>query len=94
MFVNPVPGEVTAGGLIDELGLRGLTIGTASVSDKHANFVQASDSGSAADVRAVIEHVRAAVERQTGHRMRSEVRLVGFDDTDPLSFDETAATDD
>ncbi len=88
VFVNPVPGEVTAGGLIDGLGLRGFRIGTASVSDKHANFVQAGEGGSAADVRAVIESVRARVAAATGFRLRSEVRLVGFDDTDPLSFDE------
>lgn len=87
VFVNPVPGEVTAGGLIDGLGLRGFAIGTACVSDKHANFVQASDGGSATDVRDVIEHVRAEVAGRTGYRLRSEVRLVGFDDTDPLSFD-------
>lgn len=93
VFVNPVPGEVTAGGLIDGLGLRGLTIGTASVSDKHANFVQASDGGRAADVRSVIEHVRAVVAQETGYQLRSEVRLVGFDDADPLSFDDGATTD-
>jgi UDP-N-acetylmuramate dehydrogenase len=93
VFMNPVPGEVTAGGLIDGLGLRGLTIGSASVSDKHANFVQAEDGGRAADVRAVIEHVRGVVARETGYRLRSEVRLVGFDDTDPLSFDDTPVRD-
>ena len=93
VFVNPVPGEVTAGGLIDGLGLRGFSIGTAFVSDKHANFIQAGEGGRAADVRAVIEHVRATVAAETGYRLRSEVRLVGFDDTDPLSFDEAGAID-
>jgi UDP-N-acetylmuramate dehydrogenase len=88
VFVNPVPGEVTAGGLIDGLGLRGFAIGSACVSEKHANFVQASDGGRAGDVRAVIEHVRAVVARETGYQLRSEVRLVGFDDADPLSFDD------
>jgi UDP-N-acetylmuramate dehydrogenase len=87
VFVNPVPGEVTAGGLIDALGLRGLRIGTAWVSEKHANFIQAGEGGSAADVRAVIETVRRRVSDATGYRLRSEVRLVGFDDTDPMSFD-------
>lgn len=80
VFVNPVPGEVTAGALIDGLGLRGLRIGSAHVSDKHANFIQSSDGGSAADVRAVIETVRQRVAEETGYVMRSEVRLVGFDD--------------
>jgi UDP-N-acetylmuramate dehydrogenase len=87
VFVNPVPGEVTAGGLIDQLGLRGLRIGSAWVSEKHANFVQAGESGRAADVRAVIEEVRARVADATGFRLRSEVRLVGFDDVEPMSFD-------
>ena len=84
VFVNPVPGEVTAGALIDGLGLRGLRIGTAHVSEKHANFIQASDGGSAADVQAVIETVRRRVADETGFLLRSEVRLVGFDDAEAL----------
>jgi UDP-N-acetylmuramate dehydrogenase len=94
VFVNPVPGHgpeaVSAGGLIDSLGLRGTRFGTAWVSEKHANFIQASEGGSAADVRAAIEQVRARVAAATGYRLRSEVRLVGFDDADPLSFEEHA----
>lgn len=82
VFVNPVPGEVTAGMLIDRLGLRGFRIGTAWVSDKHANFVQASERGTATDVRAVIEAVRARVAEATGYQLRSEVRLVGFDEAE------------
>ena len=80
VFVNPVPGEVSAGLLVDGLGLRGLRIGSAWVSEKHANFIQAAEGGSAADVRAVIEAVRARVAEETGVRLRSEVRLVGFGD--------------
>lgn len=80
VFVNPVPGELAAGALIDRLGLRGLRIGTAHVSDKHANFIQADEGGTAADVRAVMEEVRRRVGAETGHQLRSEVRMVGFDD--------------
>ena len=47
-------------------GLRGMRIGSAWVSEKHANFVQAADGGSADDVRAVIEAVRTAVADATG----------------------------
>ncbi|MEO5724213.1 MAG: UDP-N-acetylmuramate dehydrogenase [Ilumatobacteraceae bacterium] len=79
VFVNPVPGELAAAELIDRLQLRGFRIGGASVSDKHANFVQADDDATAADVRAVIEHVRTRVAAATGILLRSEVRLVGFD---------------
>jgi UDP-N-acetylmuramate dehydrogenase len=82
VFVNPVPGQVTAGELIDGLGLRGLRIGTAQVSHKHANFIQADDGGRASDVRAVIESVRRRVADETGYVLRSEVRLVGFEGAD------------
>ena len=90
VFVNPVPGEVSAGLLIDQLGLRGLRVGTAWVSEKHANFIQASDGGSADDVRAVIEIVRRRVADATGIELRSEVRLVGFED-EPVSESERRA---
>ena len=79
VFVNPVPGEVTAGALVDRVGLRGTRLGSAHVSDKHANFIQADENGSAADVFALIELVRARVADETGYLMRSEVRLVGFE---------------
>ena len=78
VFVNPVPGELSAGSLIDSLGLRGFRIGTAWVSEKHANFIQSSEHGSADDVRAVIDAVRARVAEATGFVLRSEVRLIGF----------------
>lgn len=80
VFVNPVPGEVAAAQLIDGLGLRGFRVGGAYVSEKHANFIQAGDDATAADVRAVMEHVRDAVQVQCGVLLRSEVKLVGFDD--------------
>jgi UDP-N-acetylmuramate dehydrogenase len=79
VFVNPVPGEVTAGELIDRCGLRGHRLGSAHVSDKHANFIQADDGGHAIDVVRLIDLVRSRVAAETGHVMRSEVRLVGFD---------------
>lgn len=92
VFVNPVPGEVAAGALVDGLGLRGFRIGSAHVSEKHANFIQGSEGGSAADVRAVMEEVRRRVAEATGYVLRSEVRLVGFDDADPMSFAEPGVT--
>lgn len=80
VFVNPVPGEISAGALIDAAGLRGLRHGSAHVSDKHANFIQADDEGSARDVRALMRIVRDRVEETSGYRLRSEIRLVGFED--------------
>jgi UDP-N-acetylmuramate dehydrogenase len=83
VFVNPVPGELAAAQLIDGLGLRGFRVGGACVSHKHANFIQATEHSTAADVRAVMEHVRTVVFEATGFLLRSEVRLVGFTDVEP-----------
>jgi UDP-N-acetylmuramate dehydrogenase len=80
VFVNPVPGEVSAGALVDAAGLRGLRHGTAHVSTKHANFIQADDGGSADDVYALIRIVRERVAEASGYVLRSEIRLVGFED--------------
>ncbi len=82
VFVNPVPGEVSAGALIDAAGLRGHRLGTATVSHKHANFIQADEGGRADDVLALMTEVRGVVEASSGFRLRSEIRLVGFDDGD------------
>ena len=67
VFTNP-PGD-SAGRLIEACGLKGLRIGTAEVSPKHANFIQADRGGSADDVRRLIDAVRAEV--LAGHRDRS-----------------------
>lgn len=82
VFVNPVPGEVSAGELVDGLGLRGFRIGSAEVSTRHANFIQADPGGSADDVLAVIAEVHRRVLEATGYDLRTEVRLVGFGDDD------------
>jgi UDP-N-acetylmuramate dehydrogenase len=84
VFVNPVPGEVSAGALIDAAGLRGHRIASAEVSTKHANFIQADEGGRAADVRALMSFVRDRVEATSGFRLRSEIRLVGFGDEDEV----------
>jgi len=80
VFVNPIPHELSAGKLIDDLGLRGLRLGTASVSDKHANFIQSDPGGSADDVARLITLVRERVAAATGYVLRSEIRLVGFEE--------------
>ncbi len=78
VFTNP-EGDA-AGRLIEEAGLKGFRLGTAAVSEKHANFIQAEKDGRADDVRALMEHVRAVVADRCGVTLHAEVRLLGFRD--------------
>ena len=78
VFVNPVSGASSAGALIDELGLRDYRIGSAVVSAKHANFIQADEDGRADDVVELMTFVRQRVFEAHGIDLRSEIRLVGF----------------
>ncbi len=80
VFTNP-PGD-SAGRIIDACGLKGFRLGTAEVSPRHANFIQADPGGSADDVLALIDHVRSVVAEATGVTLRTEVRLVGFPGAD------------
>lgn len=76
VFTNP-KGD-SAGRLVEVAGCKGLRIGSAEVSRKHANFIQADPNGSAADVAALIAEVRTRVEVVTGVRLSPELRTVGF----------------
>ena len=88
VFVNPEPGKVSAGAVIDELGMRGMRVGSAQVSEKHANFIQADVGGNAQDVVALMAEVRRRVRDERGYVLRSEIRLIGFEDeTDPVIMD-------
>lgn len=78
VFVNPV-GD-SAGRLVESAGLKGVRMGTAQVSAKHANFIQADAGGSADDVWRLVEHIRAEVLARTGVALVPEVRMVGFPD--------------
>ncbi len=76
VFANPA--GASAGQLIDAAGCKGLRVGTASVSDKHANFIQADTNGSADDVHELMDRVIGIVQEQFGVQLRPETRLVGF----------------
>ena len=71
------PDVASAGKLIDDLGLKGLSSGAVRVSEKHANFLVAADGATAADVAALIRDVRLRVFDATGVRLELEIRLVG-----------------
>ena len=76
VFRNPEGDH--AARLIENCGLKGYAIGGASVSEKHANFiVNAEGRASAADVEALIGHVRDVVLHRTGVDLEPEVRIIG-----------------
>jgi len=75
VFRNP-EGDY-AGRLIEAAGLKGMRIGGAAVSEKHANFIVNEGGASAADIEALITAVRAKVSAMFGIELELEVRIVG-----------------
>ena len=65
-----------AGTLIDQCGLKGLTVGGAQVSKKHAGFVINIDGATCADVLELIAQVQARVFAETGVRLEPEVKII------------------
>ena len=81
VFTNPP--DDSAGRLVDAAGCKGLRVGTAEVSTKHANFIQADDGGRADDVRALMDEIVRRVRDHTGVTLKPETRLVGFENSRP-----------
>ncbi len=75
VFKNP-PGE-RAGQLIEAAGLKGLQIGGAQISSRHANFIVNRGGATADDVLALIARAQQAVRERTGIELELEVRIVG-----------------
>lgn len=73
IFKNP-DGQ-SAGQLIDRAGLKGLRIGGAYVSERHANFIMADAGAKADDVRKLIEAVREKVRETHGVRLTPEIQI-------------------
>lgn len=74
-FRNP-EGDFAAR-LIEASGLKGLTIGGAQVSEKHANFIVNLGHASAADIEALIEQVKSTVLAKQGVALVQEVKVIG-----------------
>ena len=77
VFRNP-PGD-SAGRLIEAAGLKGLRVGGAVVSDKHANFFQAEAGATARDVLDLVAEVQRRVAKTTGVELVPELHVVGDD---------------
>jgi len=79
-FKNPA-GEPAHGRkawqLVDEAGCRGLQLGAAQVSEKHANFLINTGAATSAEIEGLGEEVRARVAKQTGVALEWEIQRVG-----------------
>ncbi len=75
IFKNP-PGNF-AGRLIEAAGLKGLRVGAAQVSDRHANFIVNRGGANASEVAALITQVRRQVHKVSGVLLEPEIRRIG-----------------
>ena len=76
-FKNPSR-ETPAARLIEDAGLKGLRVGRAHVSEKHANFLVAEPGATADDITALAAEVVRRVHETSGYQLSEEVRRLGF----------------
>jgi UDP-N-acetylmuramate dehydrogenase len=76
VFRNP-PGQKAASQLIDQAGLKGVRVGEAEVSTKHANFIVNKGRAKAADVIDLMRQIQEAVFQRFGVNLEPEVTIVG-----------------
>lgn len=76
VFRNPEPRK--AGQLIEELGLKGLSVGGAQVSPLHANFIVNTGNATAADIDTLLRQVQDKVLEKYGILLHPEVKRLGF----------------
>ena len=68
-----------AGHLIEDMGLKGMTVGGAQISSKHANFIINRGNATAADVLGLIEFIQSKVKKEKGVNLETEVVIIGED---------------
>jgi UDP-N-acetylenolpyruvoylglucosamine reductase len=75
IFKNPQ--AIPAGQLIEELGLKGLAVGGARVSEVHGNFIVNEGKATASDVLELIAAIRERARKERGIELESEVMILG-----------------
>ena len=75
MFKNPA--TIPAGRLIDELGLKGMSVGAARISQEHGNFLVNDGGATAKDVLELIGILRAKAKAERGIDLHTEVEIIG-----------------
>jgi UDP-N-acetylenolpyruvoylglucosamine reductase len=81
---DPRANGMSAGRLLDAAGCRGLRIGRARFSEKHANFIENMGDATTADVIALMAEGRRRVREKFGVELEAEVQLLGDVDTEGL----------
>jgi UDP-N-acetylmuramate dehydrogenase len=66
---------MSAGMLIDKAGLKGTRVGGVQVSERHANFIWASDGATSQDVLRLIDLVRSRVAERLGVELETELEI-------------------
>ena len=74
-FRRPAP-DVALSKIMDELGLKGMRVGDAAVSQKHAGFIVNLGNAKAADVRELMLQIQNIVEKERGIRPQPELRFI------------------
>lgn len=77
-FRNPADAPKTAAQYIDELGLKGYSIGGAKVSEKHANFIINAGGATADQVVQLVSYIKQQVRDKAGVQLMEEIEYVGF----------------
>ena len=77
VFTNPK--DESAGRLIEESGCKGMRVGSAEVSTKHANFIQADVGGKAQDIKDLMQLISDSVYAKFGIHLTAETEMIGFD---------------
>ena len=71
------PEGAFAAALIEQCGLKGVSVGDAAVSEKHSGFLINRGNATCADMEALIARVQQVVAEQTGYRLETEVQRLG-----------------
>ncbi|HLY18374.1 MAG TPA: UDP-N-acetylmuramate dehydrogenase [Bryobacteraceae bacterium] len=77
-------GKVPAAYFLEEVGAKGMSRGDIHVATYHANLIYNAGHGTAADLRALIEDLKARVRLRFGVELEEEVQYVGFADACPV----------
>ena len=80
IFKNPKGAGVGAGQLVDEMGLKGVSIGRALVSEEHGNFIVNQGKGTAGEVLELIAKIQEEAKGEREIELETEVQILGEDE--------------